>query len=158
WGWSTYGRHSSRSSPSQPTGRLWTWRREPRLRNSMPHLRRSNRWRTAPRAAPLLSVRTAARVYVSLTANLYFFARYLEAIPLAEHAVAHAQAAGDRSLLAHAWAFLGILQMLVGRLPQAVTALEAARDVGAETQNFDALFLANGSLGTLYELQGAFDR
>lgn len=111
----------------------------------------------ATRAARRISSRSAAFVYLSLAIHLAFLERYHEAIPLANQAIAYAQAARERQIQGHAEAFLGAILMSTGRLGEAVAAFEAAQSSAQAAKNLDALYLAYGNLGSVHLQRGEID-
>ncbi len=89
----------------------------------------------AEQAVPLLSARTAGRLYHALADCLIAFGRFKDAVPLAQSAVEYAQAAGDRKLLVRAlnrlavgWGYLDYPHNVLSTLETAVLVAEEAKD------------------------------
>lgn len=112
----------------------------------------------AARAATALTTRTAARVYVTLTASLFHLERYEEAIPLGEQAVFYSLKAGEDWMHARAQAFLGGSLEAVGKVDRAVAAFEAGGAAAEKARDLEGIILNYGNLGGVYQRQGAFDR
>ena len=112
----------------------------------------------AARAVPLLSERTASRVYLSLAVCLLGQSRDWEAVPLAECAVRYAQAAGDHFLEVRAHVFLVEALIRTGQPDKALATLETAYLVAQEAKDLEGLWLVEGNQGYILFDQGNFTK
>jgi tetratricopeptide (TPR) repeat protein len=111
----------------------------------------------AARAATLLSSRSSGRVYLSLTACLVHNERYEEAIPLGEHAVSYAQAAGEDWSQARAQRFLGCALEAIGQISRASAAFEAGGAVAERARDLEGIIHNYGALAGIDQRRGAFN-
>jgi tetratricopeptide (TPR) repeat protein len=102
----------------------------------------------------LLSLRTAARVYLSLTAGLCALERFEEAVWMGERAVESARSAGEDWIQTRAQRFLGEALIQTGQVSRAVAAAEDGGAVADRTQDLEGIILNYGSLGRIYQQRG----
>ncbi|HEX8732210.1 MAG TPA: AAA family ATPase [Ktedonobacterales bacterium] len=110
--------------------------------------------RLTERAARVISPRSAGRMYLSLSAYLRFLSRPDEAIAMAEPAIAFARQAADARVLLRSLAFYALALVTLGRLPEAIAALQETRDTGQAVDDLEAVILGASNLGIIYRMRG----
>jgi ATP/maltotriose-dependent transcriptional regulator MalT len=119
--------------------------------------RSSEEWdRLTARAATVLSLRTAGRLYLSHSVYLQFLWRHEEAIPLAETAIALARRAPDAIVLLRSLHFYAEASWAVGHIPEAIAALKETRDTGHAINDVEGVLHGASNLSGIYRMQGDF--
>ena len=102
----------------------------------------------------LLSLRTAARVYLSLTACLCALERFEEAVWMGERAVESARLSGEAWIQTRAQRFFGEALIQTGQVSRAVAAAEDGGAVAEKTQDLEGVILNYDNLGMIYQQRG----